>query len=212
MSASTSTRITYPPLLRLRAVSNVPTRSSASSSISRRLSRVIWKIPRASTSKPGKRESMWWSITFSRGTNRVSGPGILMNRSTCGGTSTRPFMRFPSSPRLSCTAYTRLPLRMTGKGWAGSMASGERTGKSCVSNHEESHFCPARPRLPGDVMLIPASRQRESSFLSQACWRSRSERTFSLMASSCRAGVRPSALLSATPAMTCPTRPATLTM
>jgi hypothetical protein len=110
---------------------------------------------------------------------------------------------------LSCSASAKPPLGMKGNGCAGSMASGESTGKTCSRNTSREGAV-LGGQAPSRVSTgCPRASISLAQLAQQVCWCCISLRASALISTSCSAGVSPSigrGVLPAAPARAGPRR------
>ena len=129
MPAFISRRITRPRRRFFMRNSKWRTKSSASSSTAISLSRVILKTPCPVTLKSGKRAEAKCSSTSSiMTTSRCFFPSRI-KRGTCAGTGSNAYSGSCRPLRLSPKTIPKPRLGICGKGCAGSIAIGVRSGK-----------------------------------------------------------------------------------
>ena len=191
--SSTSSRTGGPKRRRSSSFSSAASRFSASSSSTSRSSlRVTRKVCTPSTSMPGKSRLRCSPITSSSGTKRSLPTGT--KRAKIGGTLTRAKCSLPVFGLRTSTAMFSDSPEMYGNGWAGSTASGVRTGKTRSLKSFLHCRCSSRVR----------SSQRTSSMFSLAsagtissrnrvAWRSISSDDVLQICSSTSRGIRPDA-------------------
>ncbi len=135
---------------------------------------------------PGKRCSRCAAIRSSRGTNRAlygsallgsnepdawSWFSITTNRGSSGGTLTRANCSSPVLGLTTTTARLSESPEMYGNGWAGSTASGVRTGNTCSRNITPSISCSAGDSSSHRTRVMPSSASfgRTSLTKTRAC-------------------------------------------
>src|SRR4051794_8732759 len=170
---------------RSRACRRSSSRSSSTSRSALRVTRNRWW---ATTSRPGNRCGRCAAMRSSSGRN-VAPPSTAptgTNRGTLLGTFTRAKCDAPASGSRTETARLSESPLMYGNGWAGSTASGVRTGKTWSRKYSRSRIASVSARSSQCTIRIPASSSRgaTSSWNTFACRCSRS-RVRSVTRASC---------------------------